>query len=189
MVGYSPEELIGKRGYLFLVPKEEQIKITEGTTRRVAGGADSYECTQITKSGKRILTIINACPYRNTQGEVIGNIASIYDITAKRETELENERLQKQLNRSQRMEAVGQLAAGFAHDLNNSLTAIVAHLNLIKFKDQISDESRSSLDAALSGCRSASELIKNVLSFSADSPIATKNDELRSVIDQAVELT
>jgi two-component system cell cycle sensor histidine kinase/response regulator CckA len=189
IVGYSKDELIGKRAFRFLVPKEEQEKIKQGTSRRISGNTDSYTCPVITKEGKKIITLINACPYRNTNGDVLGSIASLTDITERVETEAENVRLQKLANRSQKMEAVGQLAAGFAHDLNNSLSAIVGHLNTAKFQSNLDDKALESIDAALNGCNSASEILKNVLTFASDSPVKTQVNDLKSIIDEAIELT
>jgi two-component system cell cycle sensor histidine kinase/response regulator CckA len=189
MLGYLPEEILGKQAYKFLIPIEEQHKISEGTSRRRAGQSDSYEVTQLSKSGKPLSTIINACPYRNVHGEVVGNIACHIDITEQKKSSTENGALQQHLFQLQKMEAVGQLAAGLAHDLNNHLTAVVGHLNLIKLNSEISDQTRESADAALLGCHVASDMIKQLLSFSSQAELAMTKVSLKSVVDSCIELS
>lgn len=73
--------------------------------------------------------------------------------------------LQKQLTQAQKMEAIGQLAAGIAHDLNNALGAVAGHLQLMKLQPGLNDSSQESLDIALRGCERATGLIEKLLGF------------------------
>lgn len=188
MLGYSVEELLGKKAYQFIVPPEEHYKIREGTKRRTHGESDEYECTQIRKDGTRISTIIKASPYRNINGEVIGAISAITDISLKKQTEAENAQLQKRLMHVQKMDAVGQLAAGIAHDLNNSLSAIMGHLQLIKSTPDLPSPSNKSADTALLGCKRASNLINQLLAFSRQGDLKKEDVYLDSIVSETLEL-
>jgi two-component system cell cycle sensor histidine kinase/response regulator CckA len=189
MLGYTPEELLGKKAFEFVIPQEEQHKILEGTSRRLIGSSDSYEITQLTKDKRRLTTIINACPYRNVHGEVIGNIACHIDITEQRKVSQEAATLQQHLFQVQKMEAVGQLAAGLAHDLNNHLTAIVGHLHVMQQDSTASEVTRSSAHAALSGCHIASDMIRQLLSFSTQTELSMNRVSLKTIVESCLDLS
>lgn len=107
--------------------------------------------------------LCNATPIFDDEGEPIGGTVMYSDLT-------ERKRLEAQLRQAQKMEAVGQLAGGVAHDFNNILTAVLGHVELIN--DEL-DESGPSVDAIREnvreigrGARRASELTRQLLTFS-----------------------
>ena len=107
--------------------------------------------------------LCNATPIFDDDGEPIGGMVMYSDLT-------ERKRLESQLRQAQKMEAVGQLAGGVAHDFNNILTAVLGHVELIN--DEL-DESGPSVDVIRenvreigSGARRASELTRQLLTFS-----------------------
>ncbi len=75
--------------------------------------------------------VIDKIPYKNSQGEVIGIIGFALDVTQQELIRREKEELQQQLARSQKMESLGLLAGGVAHDLNNVLTGFVSYPELL----------------------------------------------------------
>jgi PAS domain S-box-containing protein len=75
--------------------------------------------------------VIDKIPYKNSQGEVIGIIGFALDVTQQEMTRKEKEELQQKLARSQKMESLGLLAGGVAHDLNNVLTGFVSYPELL----------------------------------------------------------
>lgn len=75
--------------------------------------------------------VIDKIPYKNSQGEVIGIIGFALDITLQELIQNEKEELQQKLARSQKMESLGLLAGGVAHDLNNVLTGFVSYPELL----------------------------------------------------------
>lgn len=97
--------------------------------------------------------------------------------------EQETRELQHQLLQSQKMEAIGQLAAGIAHDLNNALGAVVGHLQLIKSAGTLDVEIDTSVDIALSGCERATSLIEHLLGFSRQGKYNLESLSLKKVIE------
>ncbi|MDJ0854836.1 MAG: ATP-binding protein [Desulfobacterales bacterium] len=75
--------------------------------------------------------VIDKIPYKNTQDEVIGIIGFALDVTQQEVIQKEKEELQQKLARSQKMESLGLLAGGVAHDLNNVLTGFVSYPELL----------------------------------------------------------
>jgi len=87
-------------------------------------------------------------------------------VDATQRLEAQRAELERQLRQAQKMEAVGTLAGGVAHDFNNILTAILAHAELMQLRLPSDSPLRSSLDAILASGQHAAHLTHNLLSFS-----------------------
>lgn len=107
------------------------------------------------------------------------------EITERKRAEDEATLLQRQLLQSHKMEAVGKLAAGIAHDLNNALAAVVGHLHLLG--SAIETQGRASLETALTGCERASSLIQQLLGFSRQGKYNPEGLAIRNVVTTTVE--
>lgn len=100
------------------------------------------------------------------QGRPASIIGVVSDITEIVETSAESERLRTQLQQSQRMEALGSLAAGVAHDFNNLLTGINGFVELASTSLPPGHEAHSLLRQARNGAMSARDLVQRILNFS-----------------------
>jgi PAS domain S-box-containing protein len=109
------------------------------------------------------------------------------DITHERAREAETMELQRRLMQSQKMDAIGQLAAGIAHDLNNSLAAVVGHLQLIGMDQTLSNTLRRSVEVALTGCDRASSLIERLLGFSRQGKYNLTSFSLSQLVRETTE--
>lgn len=109
------------------------------------------------------------------------------EITERKRAEEESARLQRQLMQSHKMEAIGQLAAGIAHDLNNALAAVVGHLQLLVTEEPLSPTGARSLETALLGCERASALINQLLGFSRQGKYNPRVLSLRRIAEATLE--
>lgn len=87
MFGYRPNEAIGKIGYLLLVPKERQNEIIEANKKRKEGLKSVYEMQFKAKDGRMVDCMVSGAPVYNAQGEAIGSIGAMVDITELRKAE------------------------------------------------------------------------------------------------------
>jgi len=101
--------------------------------------------------------------------------------------EAERSELLRQLAQSQKMQAIGQLASGIAHDLNNSLSAVSGHLELIRLRQDLDPEIINSLDISLTGCERASQLIDRLLGFARQGKYTLKRIEVQSLLKETLE--
>ena len=92
--------------------------------------------------------------------------------------------LEAQLRHSVKMDAVGQLAAGVAHDFNNILTIIQGHANLLLRKGAADKDAEKSLQQICSGSERASNLIRQLLMFSSKQVMQPRNLDLNETISQ-----
>jgi len=130
--------------------------------------------------GRNLRVVVQ--PMRDAQGEVVGVVGIVIDVTEQVEAEQLRVRLESQLRQAQKMEAIGRLAGGVAHDFNNLLTCIMgntAHL----IENATDDEPRLLLTEALDAAQSAASLTRQLLAFSRQQVIAPR------IIDLGAELT
>ncbi|MBJ6752489.1 PocR ligand-binding domain-containing protein [Geomonas anaerohicana] len=91
--------------------------------------------------------------------------------------------LEEQLRQSQKMEAVGQLAGGVAHDFNNILQVITGYGNLLKMKDSLGSKEQEWVDHILTSSERAAQLTKGLLAFSRKQVINLEPVDLNEVIE------
>ncbi len=118
-------------------------------------------------------------PLKDAGGETINAIEIINNVTEKK-------KLEEQLRHSQKLEAVGQLAGGVAHDFNNILTAITGYGSLIKMKMAEDDPQRGNLQQMLDAAERATSLTRGLLAFSRKQVISPRPVDLNEII-RAIE--
>jgi len=122
--GWTLEECFGKK-MDFFVPEKTWPETKAMIDKVLAGESFSgFETRRYTKDGKIIPVSISGAIYGDQDGNPVGNVINIRDIS-------EQKKLEAQLRQAQKMEAIGTLAGGVAHDLNNILSGIVSYPDLL----------------------------------------------------------
>ena len=156
LTGYTSHDLVGRRAYEVLAQPDQWLEIQERNRQRMRGHAETYELKIYRRDGSSFWAEVHASPYRNASGEIIGTLGALTDISERRQ-------LESQLRQSQKMEAVGQLAAGIAHNFNNMLQATMGSLALA-LEDVQGDVKSHLLDAEESSRRGAA-IVKQLMLF------------------------
>ncbi len=156
--GFSTEEAHGKNEIKLLykeVPAELEIAFDSVINK----GHWQGELNKVTKTGKDILVESRWILVRDELGQPKSILTVDTDITEKK-------RLEWQFFRAQRLESIGTLASGIAHDLNNILTPILATAQLLRVKFPDVDERTQHIFEILEdSAKRGAELVKQVLSF------------------------
>ncbi len=159
MYGWLSTEIMGKNLQEILYPAKTQQQLEEPLKSVIESGSWQGELHKITKSGQKIIVESRWTLMRDPAGEPKSILSVDTDITEKKQ-------LEEQFFRTQRLESLGTLAGGIAHDLNNILTPILAAAQLVQGK-LFQDEERSGQLLALieTNARRGAALVKQVLSF------------------------
>ncbi len=158
LYGWTVQEAIG-RNASELLDNEAAQENHEALLSVMTKGKWQGELTQITKTGKELLVASRWSLVRDAQGMPKSILIVDTDITEKK-------RLESQLFRAQRLESIGTLASGIAHDLNNILTPILAGAQLLPMKFPDADERTMRLLEILEiNAKRGADLVKQVLSF------------------------
>ena len=176
--GYAPEEIIGKHISL-LTPGDRPDEIPE-ILQKIARGEsiEHYESVRVTKDGRRLDVSISVSPLRDATGEIVGASAIARDITAQK-------RAEGQLRQSQKMEAIGRLAGGVAHDFNNILGIINACTEFLRDRIDPAAEPSLYVENIKKALERGTALTKQLLAFSRTSAIQPRvldlNERLRDI--------
>lgn len=132
VIGYEPKELIGKTAF-DLMPEDEARRVKKVLKPIVSERKPIVDLVNwnLTKEGKKICILTNGLAIINEKGEYSGYRGVDKDITRRKGMEKEKKKLQIQFQQAQKMEAIGTLAGGIAHDINNLLMAIQGNASLI----------------------------------------------------------
>ena len=103
-------------------------------------------------------------------------------------SEAEREKLQEQLNQAQKMESVGRLAGGVAHDFNNMLGVILGHTELALMKAEPSHALCSDLQEIRKAAERSAKLVRQLLAFARKETIAPKALDLNKTVDGMLEM-
>ncbi|MEP6551269.1 MAG: ATP-binding protein, partial [Gemmatimonadales bacterium] len=119
-----------------------------------------------TVDGEQKTILSSATPLVDESGEIVGAVNVSQDVTAAKAAEATRARLEEQVHRAQKMEAVGRLAGGIAHDFNNLLTGILSYSELILQELRPADPIRADVEQIRGAGQRAANLTRQLLAFS-----------------------
>jgi PAS domain S-box-containing protein len=182
LYGYSSAEVLG-RPVSILAPPEGQDEIPT-VLARLAGGErlDTFETMRIAKDGRRLSVSLTVSPIVDEKGVVVGVSTIARDVTAQRRGERERHQLEEELRQAQRLESVGRLAGGIAHEFNN-LLQIIGGFSKRLLARAADDASRRELLAIDDATARAAGLVRQLLAFGGRQRLQPRPFDLNLLID------
>ena len=180
MHGFAAEELIGQKISVFHTEeqqKEEVWPIFEGIK---STGSHKGPVNHVTKDGREFPTRMSNTLLLDEDGNPLGVIGIAHDITEER-------KLEEELRQAQKMEAVGTLAGGIAHEFNNILYAIFGFADLIDCSLSDDDEAKEYTAELFKAANRAKALVGRILEFSREQEGDNKPLRLANEVHGAVE--
>jgi two-component system cell cycle sensor histidine kinase/response regulator CckA len=173
----GPEDVVGKTDYDTACVRTEAEFFRQCDREVIESGRArvNFEETQRRRDGSQALLLTSKVPLRDDTGEVIGVLGVYADITEQR-------RVQHELGQAQKLEAIGRLAGGVAHEFNNLLTTIGGHGELLLHALRPSDPLAEHVREIHRAVDRAAVLTRQMLAFARSEPVAPITQDLNAVV-------
>ncbi len=170
--GFSREEIIGRTSVeLGWLTQEQRQTLVDKI--RSAGSISDMAVIARSKQGKPV-----SCQFSGEYITVEGNkciLLLAHDVT-------EQKAMEEQLRQSQKMEAIGQLAGGVAHDFNNILTVIMGYSNLLQMDPKLTEHQKDEVEQIISSADKAAQLTRGLLAFSRKETMNLKKVNINDIV-------
>ncbi len=173
VIGRTPAEVFGEEFY--------NTVIRANAERCLAGEDVSYKARfEFPVIGWKYMDVLYS-PYRGTDNEILGFVVSARDIT-------EREQLQAQLMHAQKMESVGELAGGLAHDFNNKLQVIVGNAESAMKRVDPAERIHANLTEIQKAATRSADLTRQLLGFARKQDIAPTVLDLNETVQGMLKM-
>jgi len=184
--GWPREEILGLSLGDTIIPHKYRDAHRAGMRKFLATGEgpvlnQRLELTALTREGKEFPIELAISPMKI--GDRYTFSAFIRDLTSRKESEAERELLQSQLTQSQKMEAIGRLAGGVAHDFNNMLSVILGYTDIAASRKSGDARVTGDLKEIRSAAERASGITRQLLAFARKQTVAPKLLDLDEIVN------
>ncbi|MCS6827418.1 MAG: response regulator, partial [Caldilinea sp.] len=166
------------------LPRDERIRLA----REGKGFVWREDYLFERKDGRLIWLADHAVPVFNEQGQIIGSLGILMDITERKQAEEERQRLQERMAQIERMETIGQLAGGVAHDFNNMLAVILMRAEMALLQLDATSPIRHHLLEIYKTAQRSADLTRQLLGFARRQPIEPRPLDLNAAIEELLPM-
>jgi len=177
ILGYEPAEMSGQSAREFLFSEDLAHTREEMRKARRGGETRNFECRYVHRSGTVVpLTWTGVWSDQEQRHFFIGR-----DITERKATE-------QRLRQAQRMDAIGQLTGGMAHDFNNILGVVIGSLDMLRLGGRLNDEDDALASGAIDAAVLGADLIKRLLAFARRQQLKPQRVEVNALVAGTVDI-
>ncbi|HJV21505.1 MAG TPA: ATP-binding protein [Holophagaceae bacterium] len=187
--GYRVGEMLGRSFQAFQTPevfRRDHAAFAE--LLRSGEGVREYETTHLARDGRELTLVFNAIPLLDGDGAIVGCQGTAVDVTDRRRAEEERERLRAQLHQSQKLESLGSLAGGVAHDMNNVLGAIMGLASIHAAGQPAGSPVQLAFETILKAADRGGKMVKSLLGFARHTPAELHRVDLNELLTEQVRL-
>ncbi|MEW6521891.1 MAG: PAS domain S-box protein, partial [Thermodesulfobacteriota bacterium] len=181
MTGYSRTEALGQTPRILKSGKQDEAFYRELWATISGGHTWRGHIVNRRKNGSLYTEVDTISPVYDAAGRLINYVAVKRDITA-------HLQLEAQLHQAQKMESVGQLAGGVAHDFNNMLGVIVGYTELTLTRVAPDDPLHANLEEILKAARRSTEITRQLLAFARKQTIAPEVLDLNATLEGMLKM-
>jgi two-component system cell cycle sensor histidine kinase/response regulator CckA len=151
-------------------------------------GAQTYEGWIQSTDGVRHEVIFHKATFEGPDGVLAGLVGAIVDITERKRADQEKQKLQEQLALAQKMESVGRLAGGVAHDFNNMLGVILGNAELALTMVGLAPPLHTHLEEIRKAAERSADLTRQLLAFARKQTVTPRVLDLNETVDRMLPL-
>jgi PAS domain S-box-containing protein len=186
-LGRRAADIIGKHD-LELYPEETARRFMADDQEVLAAGtARSFEGIATSATGTQAYLVTKGV-YRDQDGQVLGIFGISHDVTDLRMANEALEQTREALFRSQKLELVGQLTGGLAHDFNNIVAVMQGNLELLRMHFAHDAHARDLIEPIIRAAAHAHELISSLLMFASKRQLHPQSTDVNGLIERMVRL-
>ena len=187
ITGYTMEDILKLRMDEVVAP-EDVATVVENFRSRLAEQriVKDYEFSVMHKDQKTIVHVSTSAEPIEYHGRT-AIMGVLQDITQRKRADEEKQRLEERLQRSEKMEALGTLAGGVAHDLNNVLGVVIGYTELLMMESDKSNPVRTRLTNIIDGGKKAAAIVQDLLTLARRGVTARSVLNLNKVITDAMQ--
>jgi PAS domain S-box-containing protein len=191
LLGYSTDDLAsGRVPYACIIHPDDIARVAEEVARHSVSGLlcfeQEYRLRRVDGDYRWIYDF--TIPIRDLAGTITHYQGYILDITERKQVEEERKKLETQLRRAQRLETIGTLAGGVAHDFNNILTPILGYSDMALIYLEHDSPTRADIEQIVNAALRAKALVNQILMFSRQEEHEFSPARLHSVFKEALKL-
>ncbi len=182
MTGYQYSELIGMDGLLLIAERSREVVMNNIRT----GYEKPYEAYGVRKNGEEIPLQVEArnVPYKGRQVRTV----EFRDISERKQADAEREQLQEQLSQAKKMESIGRLAGGVAHDFNNMLGVILGYVEFALEKAEKDSSLYDDLKEIQNAAQRSADITKQLLAFARKQTICPRQLDLNDTVESMLNM-
>jgi two-component system, cell cycle sensor histidine kinase and response regulator CckA len=176
-----PEKVVGKN-IRDLVPEDDALLLITSYQRTYASGQRLVRevAVQVPSGERWFLNTLQPLRYGREQRQAVLSIS--LDITERKQAEQEKEQLQTQLTQAQKMESVGRLTGGVAHDFNNILTVILGYTEMALLQVDPAAKLHADLKIIYEAGQRSADIVRQLLAFARQQTIAPRMLDLNATV-------
>ena len=174
MHGYTVDELVGRPIETVIAPEARQA-VRQSVRAALRDGRHDFETRHITRDGLLFPARVDLAAVRGRNDEVLYFAANVQDLT-------ERERAEEQIRQAQKMDAVGRLAGGVAHDFNNMLMIIIGFSDFLCNAIEEDDPRRRDAEEIRKAAERAAALTRQLLAFGRQQHVRPQVIDLNAVV-------
>ncbi len=179
LTGYSKEEVIGQTSRILKSGRHDMDFYKKMWKTILSGKTWHGEIINKRKDGTLFTEKASISPVVNSDGKIVNFIAVKHDVTEQRS-------LEEQLRHAQKMESVGRLAGGVAHDYNNMLQVILGSLQLLLLREDLPEDVVYHLNQIDKAAMRASEITRQLLAFSRKQTVCPRIVDLNDLLSSEI---
>ncbi len=189
LYGYTRDEAMGRNLLELIIPPELQEEVQASVQRMGETGQATppAELSLMRKDGSRVDVYSSHSIVHRPNHEQEFFCIDI-DLTEMKAAEAEREKLQDQLLQAQKMEAVGRLAGGVAHDFNNKLQTILGYSDILLHEEQLPRSLGEYVEEISQAARQSADLTRQLLAFARKQTVAPKVLDLNEMIPDMLRM-